>query len=91
MNRMSMEQLLHDQSFLSSLLSLLKEEEKLCKDVHRLTAIINVSLGLMGGSEKDKVQFVLRVPGMYIAVFILISLFLHYMCFFSSGDSCLRL
>jgi hypothetical protein len=55
MNRMCVDSLVQNGSFSSSLLSLLQKEEIECKDVHRLTAIINVSLGLMTASESEKV------------------------------------
>lgn len=53
MNRLCIDRLIHDASFSSSLLAYLKEEESTCKDVHRLSAIIDVSLGLVG-AENDR-------------------------------------
>jgi hypothetical protein len=55
MNRMCIDRLIQDRSFSSSLLSLLQEEERECKDVYRLTAIVNVSLGLLTAAETEKV------------------------------------
>lgn len=48
MNRLCIEHLTHDASFSSSLLNHLVDEESTCKDVHRLAAIIDVALGLLG-------------------------------------------
>jgi hypothetical protein len=57
MNRICIERLVDDTSFSMSLLNRLREEESNCKDVHRLTAIIDVSLGLVGtGNECQKVR-----------------------------------
>lgn len=44
------EQLTSDAAFVSSLCALLREEEIGCKDVHRLTSIVAVTLGLLGTS-----------------------------------------
>lgn len=51
MDRLCIDVLIRDESFSSSLLRLLGQEESLCKDVHRLTALIDVSLGLLNGDN----------------------------------------
>jgi hypothetical protein len=61
MDRVCIDRLTSDPSFLSSLCKHLREEEKGCKDVHRLTSIVNVSLGLLGPTsetEKEPLAFV---------------------------------
>lgn len=53
------EQLISDAAFVSSLCTLLREEEKGCKDVHRLTSIVTVTLGLLGTrGEMEKVTLI---------------------------------
>ena len=47
MDRLCIDMLIRNESFSSSLLRLLGTEESLCKDVHRLTALIDVALGLL--------------------------------------------
>ena len=64
MNRVCIDQLINDSFFSSSLSMLLREEEKQCKDVHRLTAIVNVALGLLGitnESQKEPTAFVCKL------------------------------
>ncbi|CAJ1936513.1 unnamed protein product [Cylindrotheca closterium] len=61
MERVAIDQLINDAAFVSSLCTLLREEEKGCKDVHRLTSIVSVTLGLVGTSgeiEKEPLAFV---------------------------------
>lgn len=47
MDRLCIDVLIRSESFSSSFLRLLGEEELRCKDVHRITALIDVSLGLL--------------------------------------------
>jgi hypothetical protein len=54
-SRVCIDELIQDVIFSRSLLQHLEEEEKECKDVHRLFAIINVSLGLLRGTGMEKV------------------------------------
>lgn len=57
MNRLCIDRLVDDTSFSMAMLNSLEQEESKCKDVHRLTAIIDVSLGLMGtGNGCQKVR-----------------------------------
>ena len=48
MNRLCIERLVGQTSFSTSLLIRLREEESNCKEVHRLAAIVDVCLGLVG-------------------------------------------
>ena len=64
MNRVCIDQLINDTLFSATLSSRLREEEADCKDVHRLTAIVNVSLGLLGSTnktQKDSLAFVCKM------------------------------
>jgi hypothetical protein len=54
-SRVCIDELIQDVDFSRSLLQHLEEEEKECKDVHRLFAIVNVSLGLLRGTGMEKV------------------------------------
>jgi hypothetical protein len=54
-SRVCIDELIQDVDFSRSLLQHLEEEEKECKDIHRLFAIINVSLGLLRGTGMEKV------------------------------------
>jgi hypothetical protein len=53
-DRVSINQLTNDASFLSCLCSLLQAEEEGCKDIQRLTAIINVALGSLGPTAETE-------------------------------------
>ena len=57
MSRGCLDHLILDVDFSRSLLSHLQAEETNCNDVHRLLAIIIVSLGLLAGSETKQVRF----------------------------------
>ena len=75
LSRMCIDRLVQNDAFANRVLYHLREEEKGCKDIHRLFSIINVSLGLLRCSEKnDKVRKFLLEP----SVLSLVSL---------SGDS----
>jgi len=52
MNRLCIDGLVNDSSFSNQLLMYLKKEESTCTDVHRLSAIIDVNMGLLG-AEND--------------------------------------
>ena len=52
MNRLCIDGLVNDSSFSKRLLMYLKKEESTCTDVHRLSAIIDVNMGLLG-AEND--------------------------------------
>jgi hypothetical protein len=52
MNRLCIDGLVNDPSFSNKLLVYLKKEESTCTDVHRLSAIIEVNMGLVG-AEND--------------------------------------
>eukprot|EP00934_Nitzschia_sp_Nitz4_P009143 Nitzschia sp. Nitz4//scaffold179_size51476//40380//44226//NITZ4_006931-RA/size51476-processed-gene-0.18-mRNA-1//-1//CDS//3329539231//9133//frame0 len=45
-NRLCIDTLLHDKAFAAALLTCLKEEERGCQDIHRLTCLVEVSLAL---------------------------------------------
>ena len=51
-NRLCIDGLVNDSSFSNHLLMYLKKEESTCTDVHRLSAIIDVNMGLLG-AEND--------------------------------------
>ena len=55
MNRMCIDRLLRDSDFSAELLSHLVEEEKDCKDIHRLNASVDVALGMLSGGASKKV------------------------------------
>ena len=64
MDRLCIDVLVRDDCFSSSLLRLLGEEESHCKDVHRLTALIDVSLGLLSPDNdgvRQKVRWMATV------------------------------
>jgi hypothetical protein len=52
MNRLCIDGLVSDEFFSKQLLMHLKKEEIACTDVHRLAAIIDVNMGLVG-AEND--------------------------------------
>lgn len=60
MNRLCIDRLVEDISFAEKLLGHLREEESSCEDVHRLAAIIDVALGLVGA--KNDCQKVSTTP-----------------------------
>jgi hypothetical protein len=61
MNRMCMDSLFQSDTFSSALLRCLQEEVRSCSDVHRLTSIINVSLGLVTDSKSRRVMSCVRI------------------------------
>ena len=74
MERVAIDQLISDAAFVSSLCSLLREEEKGCKDVHRLTSIVSVTLGLLGTSrEMEKVKIHMNCRGFVSLVPLIVS------------------
>ena len=66
MERMAIDQLTDDAAFRSALCKLLREEEKGCNDIHRLTSIVTVTLGLLGtGDEIEKVKIDMHRKGIH--------------------------